>query len=148
MVADKQYRSDLYYRLNVFPVTIPPLRDRPEDIPLLVRFFAQRFARRMKKPIENISARTSVSLAHYHWPGNVRELENVIERAVILSQGPELEIPLSELKPIAQHVVATTPVKDTGASTLEFIERDHIRHVLEESKWFSQVPRVRLRAWA
>jgi formate hydrogenlyase transcriptional activator len=90
MVADRQYRSDLYYRLNVFPVTIPPLRERPEDIPLLVRFFAQRFARRMKKPIDTIPARTTAALARYHWPGNVRELENVIERAVILSQGPEL----------------------------------------------------------
>ena len=98
MVADRQYRSDLYYRLNVFPVTLPPLRERPEDIPLLVRFFAQRFARRMKKPIESIPAKTSAALARYHWPGNVRELENVIERAVILSRGPELEVPLEELK--------------------------------------------------
>src|SRR5215510_12466865 len=98
MVEEKRYRSDLYYRLNVFPVTIPPLRERPEDIPLLTRFFAQRFALRMKKPIENIPAKTTAALAQYHWPGNVRELENVIERAVILSQGPELEIPVGELK--------------------------------------------------
>lgn len=135
MVADKQYRSDLYYRLNVFPVTIPPLRDRPEDIPLLVRFFAQRFARRMKKPIEIIPVKTSAALAQYHWPGNVRELENVIERAVILSHGPELQIPLGELKLKTEAVVAVKPKEHASLSTLESIERDHILNVLEEAKW-------------
>ena len=88
MVADKGFRSDLYYRLNVFPITIPPLRERKEDIPLLVRFFAQRFALRMKKQIETIPADVSAALLSYSWPGNVRELENLVERAVILSHGP------------------------------------------------------------
>src|SRR5262245_9137484 len=141
MVAEKQYRSDLYYRLNVFPVTIPPLRERPEDIPLLVRFFAQRFARRMKKPIESIPAKTSAALARYHWPGNVRELENVIERAVILSRGPELEVPLGELGVIPE--AAPAPLKPPTASTsstLQAVERDHILQVLEETKWLVAGP--------
>jgi formate hydrogenlyase transcriptional activator len=85
LVADKEFRSDLYYRLNVFPITIPSLRDRREDIPLLARWFTQKFASRMRKPILSIPARTLSVLAEYHWPGNVRELENLIERAVILS---------------------------------------------------------------
>jgi formate hydrogenlyase transcriptional activator len=146
MVADRQYRSDLYYRLNVFPVLLPPLRERPEDIPLLVRFFAQRFARRMKKPIESISARTSGALARYHWPGNVRELENVIERAVILSRGPELEIPLGELKvaaePAAAPVAANVEkvLSSSNSSSLESVERDHILQVLEETKWLVAGP--------
>jgi formate hydrogenlyase transcriptional activator len=142
MVADRQYRSDLYYRLNVFPVTIPPLRERPEDIPLLVRFFAQRFARRMKKPLENISASTSAMLARYHWPGNVRELENVIERAVILSRGPELEVPLGELKvtPAPATVVHAKPESASGSGTLQSVERDHILQVLEETKWLVAGP--------
>jgi formate hydrogenlyase transcriptional activator len=134
MVEDRHFRSDLYYRLNVFPVTIPPLRDRAEDIPLLVRFFVQRFSRRMGKTIESISEKTSAALAGYHWPGNVRELENVIERAVILSPGPELEVPLGEMK------ITASPVKERAASSpagsnLESVERDHILRVLEESKW-------------
>ena len=140
MVADKHYRSDLYYRLNVFPVTIPPLRERPEDIPLLVRFFAQRFARRMKKPIESIPAKTSAILARYHWPGNVRELENVVERAVILSRGTELEVPLGELKISAEPVPAAKPVPASGSSTLHDVERDHILQVLEETKWLVAGP--------
>jgi formate hydrogenlyase transcriptional activator len=140
MVGERKYRSDLYYRLNVFPVTVPPLRERPEDIPLLVRFFAQRFARRMKKPIESISARTSAALARYHWPGNVRELENVVERAVILSRGPELEIPIGEMKlppePLApQPVAPVKKEKEPNASSLESVERDHILRVLEETRW-------------
>src|SRR5262245_2794380 len=143
MVANRQYRSDLYYRLNVFPVTIPPLRERPEDIPLLVRFFAQRFARRMKKPIESVPAKTSAALAAYHWPGNVRELENVIERAVILSQGRELEVPLSELKPAtiaAKAVEVHETEKKNDASTLESVERDHVLKVLEETRWIIAGP--------
>ena len=97
-VAENQFRSDLYYRLNVFPIIIPPLRERREDIPLLARYFAQKHARRMKKPIDSIAARDMTALTQYHWPGNVRELENFIERSVILSRGPELQIQLSELK--------------------------------------------------
>jgi formate hydrogenlyase transcriptional activator len=133
MVADRQYRSDLYYRLNVFPVTIPPLRERAEDIPLLIRFFAQRFARRMGKPIDSIPAKHTAALTRYHWPGNVRELENVIERAVILSQGPELDIPISELKLPAEPPAKEEPV--VSSSSLESVERDHILRVLQETKW-------------
>jgi formate hydrogenlyase transcriptional activator len=141
MVADKQYRSDLYYRVNVFPVTIPPLRDRPEDIPLLVRFFAQRFARRLKKPIENIPAKTTAALTRYNWPGNVRELENVIERAVILSQGRELEVPLTELAMPPEPIAAAKPeTRSSSLSTLESVERDHILGVLEETKWLIAGP--------
>ena len=145
MVSDKQYRSDLYYRLNVFPVTLPPLRERPEDIPLLVRFFAQRFARRMKKPIDSISTKASAALARYHWPGNVRELENVIERAVILSSGPELEVPLGELRVSNDAAPASAPaparsVTAPGGSTLQSVERDHILQVLEETKWLVAGP--------
>ena len=92
------FAADLYYRLNVFPVTIPPLRERREDIPLLVRYFAQKYARRMKRPIDNVPVKAMAALSEYHWPGNVRELENFIERAVILSRGAELQIPLAELK--------------------------------------------------
>jgi formate hydrogenlyase transcriptional activator len=135
MVAAKEYRPDLYYRLNVFPVTIPPLRERPEDIPLLVRFFAQKFSRRMKKPIERISAATSAGLAQYHWPGNVRELENVIERAVILSRGAELEIPLGELGIKTDQRAAASIESSVNPSTMQSVEREHILRVLEEVKW-------------
>jgi len=142
MVADRQYRSDLYYRLNVFPVTIPPLRERPDDIPLLVRFFAQRFARRMKKPIESIPAKTSAALTRYHWPGNVRELENVIERAVILSRGPELEIPDFDVKVSPDAIPAAPRIEQPARSpsTLESVERDHILQVLEETRWLVAGP--------
>jgi formate hydrogenlyase transcriptional activator len=140
MVADKQYRSDLYYRLNVFPVTIPPLRERPEDIPLLVRFFAQRFARRMKKPIESIPAKTSEALTRYHWPGNVRELENVIERAVILSRDTELEVPFTELKIAPEPAVTVKREPVPNSSALQDVEREHILQVLEETKWLVAGP--------
>ncbi len=97
MVEDGRFRSDLYYRLKVFPIRVPALRERPEDIPLLVRHFVQKFAQRMKKPIETISPESMTALQQYPWPGNIRELENFIERAVILSQTSDLEIPVSEL---------------------------------------------------
>ncbi len=87
MVEERQFRADLYYRLNVFPITVPPLRDRREDIPLLVRYFVQQNARRMNRRITSIPAETMQALARYHWPGNIRELQNFIERAVILSPG-------------------------------------------------------------
>ncbi len=128
MVADKQFRSDLYYRLNVFPITVPPLRERPEDIPLLVRYFAQRYARLMNKRIETIPAETMTTLSRYHWPGNIRELENLIERSVILSQGPNLLVPLGELK-------ASATAAPDGAATLEAAERKHILHALREANW-------------
>jgi formate hydrogenlyase transcriptional activator len=122
------FRSDLYYRLHVFPITVPPLRERQEDIPVLVRYFAQRYATRMKKPIETIPTKTMDHLAHYHWPGNIRELENLIERAVILSQGSELSVPLTELK-------TAIPTQRQLLATLEGAERDHILHALRDTKW-------------
>jgi formate hydrogenlyase transcriptional activator len=97
MIAEEKFRSDLYYRLNVFPIQIPPLRERPEDIPLLVRYFAQKYARRMEKEIESVPAASMKKLTRWHWPGNIRELENLIERAVILTRGSALEVPVSDL---------------------------------------------------
>src|SRR6202023_3377737 len=100
MVADGQFRSDLYYRLNVFPLMLPPLRERPDDIPRLVRHFAQRFARRMHRHIETVPSPVMDALVRYPWPGNVRELQNVIERAVILSKGPALEVSVADLQAV------------------------------------------------
>ena len=131
-VAENQFRSDLYYRLNVFPVVIPPLRDRREDIPLLARYFAQKHARRMKKPIDSIAAKAMTALTEYHWPGNVRELENFIERGVILSRGTELQIPLAELK---QRIKVAPLVHSDGFATLENAEREHIVRALSETSW-------------
>ncbi len=128
MVGDKLFRSDLYYRLNVFPIVSPPLRERQEDIPLLVRYFTQKFARRMNKHIETIPTETMTALSRYHWPGNIRELENLIERAVIVSQGTELHVPLAELKAAASD--AAQPV-----TTLEAAERDHILRALQAASW-------------
>ncbi|MEW6544276.1 MAG: sigma 54-interacting transcriptional regulator [Nitrospirota bacterium] len=128
MVADRQFRSDLYYRLNVFPLTVPPLRERREDIPSLVRYFAQKFARRMNKHIESVPSDAMAALSRYHWPGNVRELENLIERAVILSPGAELLVPLAEMKAPAGE--GAQPV-----ATLEAAEREHILRALQEAKW-------------
>jgi formate hydrogenlyase transcriptional activator len=128
MVADKEFRSDLYYRLNVFPLTVPALRDRREDIPLLVRYFAQKFARRMNKKIDSISTEGMAALSQYDWPGNVRELENVIERATILSQGRELSVSVEKFTPMPN---ASAP----SATTLEAAERDHIMRALQAAKW-------------
>jgi transcriptional regulator with GAF, ATPase, and Fis domain len=97
MVADKEFRSDLYYRLNVFPIRIPPLRDRKEDIPVLVNYFVQKFAREMQKRIETVPVAVTKGMTTWDWPGNIRELENFIERAVILTRGRSLEAPLEEL---------------------------------------------------
>jgi formate hydrogenlyase transcriptional activator len=128
MVEEKKFRADLYYRLNVFPVTMPPLRERHEDIPLLVRYFAQKYGRLMKKEIRTVPAEVLSALGKYPWPGNIRELENFIERAVILSPGPELRVSLAELKP-----AAATP--SNGATTLEDAEREHILRALKETNW-------------
>ena len=98
MIADKDFRSDLYYRLNVFPIRIPPLRDRKGDIPLLVSYFVQKLAKEMQKRIEGVSAAVMKGLTAYDWPGNIRELENFIERAVLLTRGKSLEAPLGELR--------------------------------------------------
>jgi formate hydrogenlyase transcriptional activator len=128
MVADRQFRSDLFYRLNVFPIHMPSLGERREDIPLLVRYFAQKYARQMNRSIDSIPAETMTALQNYRWPGNIRELENLIERAVILSRGTALEIPLSEL----------TEVPDQSRAenrTLEAAEREHILRALRESRW-------------
>jgi len=97
MIENREFRSDLYYRLNVFPIRIPPLRERPEDIPLLVRYFTQKYGRRMEKQIETIPAVAMKKITAWHWPGNIRELENFVERSVILTHGSALQVPVSEL---------------------------------------------------
>jgi formate hydrogenlyase transcriptional activator len=97
MIENREFRSDLYYRLNVFPIRIPPLRERPEDIPLLVRYFAQKYGRRMEKQIESVPTAAMKKLASWHWPGNIRELENFIERSVILTHGAALQVAVGEL---------------------------------------------------
>ena len=130
-LRQQEFRSDLFYRLNVFPVYVPPLRDRKEDIPFLVRHFAQHFARNMTKDIDTISADTMNALTYYPWPGNVRELQNVIERAVILSKGSVLKISLTDLRSKPSEPNGHT----NGAATLEEIERRHILSVLERSNW-------------
>jgi len=112
----------------VFPLTVPALRDRREDIPLLVRYFAQKFARRMNKQIESIPTESMTILSQYHWPGNIRELGNLIERAVILSQGAELYVPLTELKAVAG-------VEPQPVTSLEAAERDHIMRALQAANW-------------
>jgi formate hydrogenlyase transcriptional activator len=125
MINEREFRSDLYYRLNVFPIRIPPLRERPEDIPLLVRYFTQKYARRMEKQIEAIPSSAIKKLSEWHWPGNIRELENFIERAVILTRGRSLDIPASELKSSAE-----PPARlENNASD----EREQILRVLAES---------------
>lgn len=127
MVARHEFRSDLFYRLNVFPITVPPLRDRGTDIPLLVRYFVQKISMRMRKRIDEVPPEAMRALTQWHWPGNVRELENFIERAVILSRGPSLNVSISELKDTTPH-----PFENDG--TMESVERDHILQVLRECK--------------
>jgi formate hydrogenlyase transcriptional activator len=128
MIPAKQFRSDLYYRLSVFPIRVPPLRDRPEDIPDLVRHFASTYARRMNKQIDFIFPGHMEALARYPWPGNVRELQNLVERAVILSQDRVLRLPLSELPRAVEG--SSAPDK-----TLEEAEREHILQALEKTDW-------------
>ena len=132
MVEEKQFRSDLYYRLNVFPIVNPPLRERRDDITALVRYFTQKFARRMNKRIESIPAEAMAALSSYSWPGNIRELENFIERAVILSRGAMLDVPLAELKQPGKAAAAELAPPPT---TLEEAEREHIRYALREANW-------------
>jgi formate hydrogenlyase transcriptional activator len=134
MVDEQKFRSDLFYRLNVFPIHVPPLRERPEDIPFLVRHFAQHFAFNMSKKIDTISSETMNALVRYPWPGNIRELQNVIERAVILSKGPSLKVPLSDLKPRSLDG-ANGNGNGHGLATLEEVERRHILSVLEQTNW-------------
>jgi formate hydrogenlyase transcriptional activator len=125
MMGDKLFRSDLYYRLKVFPITTPPLRDRPEDIPILARHFTKKYAGKMGRQIDKIPSETMRALVSWHWPGNVRELENFIERSVILSRGPSLRAPLAEIRPDATSIASS--------ATLEQVEREHIIRVLRES---------------
>jgi formate hydrogenlyase transcriptional activator len=132
MVQDHQFRSDLYYRLHVFPVTVPPLRERPEDIPLLVRYFVQQFARRMKKNVTTIPADDMRALVRYPWPGNIRELQNLIERAVILSFGSALATPVHELEKAAAAALGS-PSGPAGVVTLESAEREAILRALRRS---------------
>ncbi len=133
MVTEKQFRSDLYYRLSVFPLTVPPLRERREDIPLLVPYFAQKYARRMDKRIETIPSETMDALAKWNWPGNIRELENVIERAVILSRGPVLYVPTHEFLSAPPDGSASGTALP-GIAKLEDAEREHILRALEQTK--------------
>jgi formate hydrogenlyase transcriptional activator len=149
MVEEQKFRSDLFYRLNVFPVRVPPLRERPEDIPLLVRHFTQQFARSMNKDIESIPSETMNALCEYHWPGNIRELQNVIERAVILSSGPVLRVVLSDLKSNGGSVAASENAKSAARPenlgnmqrVLEETERKQILGALEESRWVVAGPK-------
>jgi formate hydrogenlyase transcriptional activator len=133
MVKCNEFRSDLYYRLNVFPIPLPPLRERREDIPALVEHFVEIYARRMKKQIEHISPETMSALVSYQWPGNIRELQNFIERSVILTSGRVLQPPLASLKSAAA-------AESLGAITLEDAERDHIRKILEQTRWVVSGP--------
>ncbi|HXW93861.1 MAG TPA: sigma 54-interacting transcriptional regulator [Terriglobales bacterium] len=138
MVEEGTFRSDLYYRLYVFPLTVPPLRDRPEDIPFIVRHFVDKYSQRMNRHIETISPRTMEVLTNYAWPGNVRELQNFIERAVILSPGTSLHAPLDELTQETQETVQSSHLH---LSTLEQMEREHVLRALKESKWVTGGPK-------
>jgi len=166
-VAEKTFREDLYYRLNVFPVHLPPLRNRPDDIPLLVHFLVNKFALQIGKHLDGVSQETMRRLQEYPWPGNVRELENVLERAVILTTGPMLEIAadllpapatepsgdllkpesserLSDLNGLGKTPLTEAPPSNVGSSgpeTLESVERDYILSILHRTNWVINGPR-------
>jgi formate hydrogenlyase transcriptional activator len=129
MVEDGEFRSDLFYRLHVFPLSVPPLRDRPEDIPILVRHYVDKYARRMNRRIETIPSQAMEAFARYTWPGNVRELQNFIERAVILSPGSNLRPPLADLNE------TTIQSRSSKLSSLEEVEREHVLRAIRESNW-------------
>jgi formate hydrogenlyase transcriptional activator len=135
MILEKLFRSDLYYRLNVFPIYVPPLRERPEDIPLLVQHFVQEATRRMGKTIDTIPSETMEALIRYRWPGNIRELENITERAVILSPGPVLRLSPRDLN-------SRVPLGQSADryQTLEEVERNHILRTLKETRWVLSGP--------
>jgi formate hydrogenlyase transcriptional activator len=154
MVREGQFRSDLFYRLNIFPISVPPLRERQEDIPKLIRYFAQKYSLRLNKKIASIASGAMDALSRYSWPGNIRELENFVERAVILSRGNELELPIAELRLRDGHVSAHDDRRskdrrahrqkspqanqstfEPGTMTLEDAEREHILQVLRASDW-------------
>jgi formate hydrogenlyase transcriptional activator len=128
LAENKEFRSDLYYRLNVFPITLPPLRERREDIPVLVRYFTQHYALRMKKNIQTVPTRTLEVLSRYAWPGNIRELENLVERSVILTQGTDLQVPVGELQTAGHSAVS--PI-----TALAEAEREQILRALREARW-------------
>lgn len=130
LVDTRRFRQDLFYRLNVFPIQVPPLRERRDDIPMLVRHFVQQFARRMKKGIERIPSERMDALVRYDWPGNIRELQNFVERAVILSRGPTLEVPVAELS-----TRQLPPLAAQEVETLEQADRRHILAVLDATNW-------------
>jgi formate hydrogenlyase transcriptional activator len=129
MVAEKKFRSDLYYRLNVFPIDVPPLRERRRDIPLLVHYFVNKYARRLGKQIESIPKETMDALSRYSWPGNIRELQNLMERAALLSNGPSLRVPLAEIPPDSDFSMAC------AGNALEQAKRHLIVRALDESNW-------------
>src|SRR5436190_1080391 len=146
MVAEQKFRSDLFFRLNVFPIQVPPLRERHGDIPLLVRHFAQQFSKRMNKTIDTISSATMDALSRYHWRGNIRELQNVIERAVITSAGPVLKVDVADLK-ISK---SSSPAEKSSAQgstngglrdTLKETERQQILKALKQSNWVVAGPK-------
>jgi formate hydrogenlyase transcriptional activator len=148
LVAERAFRSDLFYRLNVFPIHIPALRERREDVPLLVRYFVQKFSRRLNKTVAYVPTEAMDALVNYPWPGNVRELENFVERAVLLSPGKELRVPVAELRAAtpthgenSSQTVASSGVITASAatahaiSTLEEAERQHILRALRQTEW-------------
>lgn len=141
MVSEQKFRPDLFFRINVFPLHVPPLRERPDDIPLLVRHFTQQLARRMRKTIETIPSATMDALCRYHWPGNIRELQNLIERAVILSAGPKLSLDVADLKPSkASHVEERAVPPDSAPgrgirAVLDETERQQILKALTQCNW-------------
>jgi formate hydrogenlyase transcriptional activator len=140
MVNEQKFRSDLFFRLNVFPVHVPPLRERQGDIPLLVRHFTQQFSTRMNREIETIPSSTMDALCRYHWPGNIRELQNVIERAVIISAGPVLSVDVADLKfpktgPPAEKPASPKPPNGALHSVLEEAERQQILQALKQCNW-------------
>jgi formate hydrogenlyase transcriptional activator len=143
LVDENKFRSDLYYRLNVFPIRVPSLRERPVDIPLLVRHFVQQFSRRLGRHIDTIPSDTMEVLVRYHWPGNIRELQNVLERAVIVSTGAVLRVPVEELRPVPQKRVEVQAARVGGdmRSVLDDTERQPILTALEESNWVVSGPK-------
>jgi len=136
MMEDQLFRSDLYYRLRVFPMVMPPLRDRPEDIPVLALHFTKSYSAKLDREIDQIPSGTMRALVSWPWPGNVRELENFIERSVILSRGPNLRAPVGEL--------LTTTVTTTSGSTLEEVEREYILRIFRETGGIVSTTAVRL----
>jgi len=127
MVQEKKFRADLYYRLNVFPITLPPLRERGDDIPLLIEHFVEKFARRQGKSIERVPHEVMDALRRYNWPGNIRELQNFIERSVIFTNGSELRAPIADL--------TKSEIQVDDVRTLEDANRAHIKTTLRETRW-------------